>query len=107
MISPCKRYPGRRAIRGEHAAFLAAKQQAARQGEERESFPQASIDENRIVLNRAGSIALSLISLRKELETTSADGCLSAHAADNLLNVCQTLGFAEPLVRFVLGEANL
>ncbi len=70
-----------------------------------DSIPQASVDENRIVLNRAGSIALSLISLRKELEEKG--GTLSARAADNLLNVCQTLGFAESMVNFVLGEANL
>jgi hypothetical protein len=72
----------------------------------RDTVPAASVDEHRIVLNRAGSIALSLISLRKELEIRSG-GELSDLAADNLLNVCQVLGFAEPMIRFVLGEANL
>jgi len=60
-----------------------------------------------IALSKAGSIGLSLISLRKSLEAGSPDGLLSPSDADNLLNVCQVLGFAEPLVRFVMGEANL
>lgn len=60
-----------------------------------------------IVFSRAGSIGLSLISLRKSLEAGSPDGLLSPSDADNLLNVCQVLGFAEPLVRFVMGGKNL
>jgi hypothetical protein len=90
----------RHGLRGTHTAIR------ARQRAVDESIPRASVDEHRIVLNRAGSIALSLISLRKELEIRSG-GELSDLAADNLLNVCQVLGFAEPMIRFVLGEANL